>query len=341
MKIMYCGTLQWGTTSLARMEALQELRHSVYGFDKRRFIREWGFGKNLVDWAQQRLCIGPNIWNLQKQLVLEAEVYKPDLLWIDQGSEINRDTIQKIKRRTNTTCVHYTPDSIKAPGMLTRLLYNAIPSYDTCITTKAHEVDQYNSIGARAVLYSQKGFSPRIHRPTKILASEYKTYNVDIVFIGQYQSERAEYLASLAESLPYALKIWGRGWGRGKTGKVLSRLSAGWAHGDVYAKALSGAKVGLGFLNVKVGDKYTSRTFEIPACRCFMLAQRTYEQQEFFIEGKEAEYFSTIPEMLEKLDYYLKNLKKRKIIASNGYKRALHSGYTWKDRMRCILEDIF
>ena len=50
------------------------------------------------------------------------------------------------------------------------------------------------------------------------------------------------------------------------------------------------------------------RTFEIPASKGFMLHEKSEEVMDFFEEGKEAEYFSSPEEVLDKLKFYLRRM---------------------------------
>ena len=61
---------------------------------------------------------------------------------------------------------------------------------------------------------------------------------------------------------------------------------------------------------------------------------------ELFKEGSEAEYFRSKQELLEKINYYLKNTKKREKIAVAGYKRLIKDGHEVTDRVKEVLENI-
>jgi spore maturation protein CgeB len=118
-------------------------------------------------------------------------------------------------------------------------------------------------------------------------------------------------------------------------------LARSWQGGEVYendyARALTGSNIGLGFLRKACPDQHTTRTFEIPACGSLLLADRTEEHQEFFEEGKEAEFFASCDELLDKVQFYCSNGSARKRVAEGGHRRCIKGTYAYVHRLSAAL----
>lgn len=77
---------------------------------------------------------------------------------------------------------------------------------------------------------------------------------------------------------------------------------------------------------------------EIPGCGGFMMAERTKEHQSLFEEDKEAVFFSSNEELLDKCRYYLLHEEERARIAAAGHQRCISSGYSNEVGIRNMLE---
>ena len=84
-------------------------------------------------------------------------------------------------------------------------------------------------------------------------------------------------------------------------------------------------------------DLHTSRSVDIPACGAFMLAERTIDHKNLFIEGKEAEFFGDEKELETKIKFYLKNDEKRKDIARKAYNKCRSSDYSHTKKIKEII----
>jgi hypothetical protein len=338
MRLMYVGTLEWGCTSLQRYEALRALARHAYAVDLRAFQGEY-LQRTAIRRVQMRFGIGRFKRRLGDELVREALRYRPDLIWVDQGNCVPADAIRAAKARTGALAVHYTADSVTGRGWGAWGFADAIKQYDVCITTKPHECDLWRNLGARAVVLSRgQGYDPSVHRPVDLAGADEEKYSCDIVFVGQRMTARARSICALVDEVKCTLKLYGRHWDRGDTGRRLAPYAGGWLFGDEYAKALSGAKICLAFLNREAGDTSTTRSVEIGACGGFMLGERTPAHAEMFKEGEEAEFFGSDEELIAKVAFYLRNEDARLRIARAGSRKVASLRLTWGDLMEECVE---
>jgi spore maturation protein CgeB len=107
---------------------------------------------------------------------------------------------------------------------------------------------------------------------------------------------------------------------------------------EAYPRVVNATRINLGFLRKANRDQQTTRSIEIPACRGFMLAERTKEHRRLFREGIEAEFFEGFDELLAKCRHYLVQEDERRRIAENGHRRCIFGGYSYEGRLLSVLE---
>ncbi len=361
MKILFVGQLGEGQTTRMRMQVLAELGHEIIPINSQN-------GWNVVPYAvrriQQKLARGPVISKLNADLLALAKQHKPDLLWGEKQEYLFPNTLRQIQS-AGTRLLHFTPDPyFTLSWKRTPLMDEGMTIFDYVVTSKRYELDEYSRI-CRQVIYIPLGFAEAVHRPISPRdATQRRSFNSDVGFLGGWEPRREELLEAIAQT-DCDLKIWGYAWDHLADGKWTPRrwarlkslagrdsfrihkndwlakaLQGNEVYGDDYAYALSGARISVGFLRHVCPDQHTTRTFEIPACGSMMIADRTEEHQEYFEEGKEAEFFSSEEELVGKVQFYLSNETAREKIALNGYQRCFDSGYSYRNRVSQVLAQL-
>jgi spore maturation protein CgeB len=355
MKILFAGQLSGGQTSLMRMRAFERLGHTVHGVDT---MEPWTRTSWLKRQAQRRLECGPVVDEVNRSVLEAARAFRPDLLWAEKQEFLRAETLAEM-RNLGARLVHFTPDPyFTLAWKRTRLMDDSIRAFDVLVYSKSYERCDYEAL-ARPLIYVPLGYCDEVHRP---LASDDQRWSCSVASLGGWEPHRQLLLHAIAAS-GVDVKIWGFHWeflcdGRWTPRRhVILRQEAGPArfsfqydeviarayqggevYGDDYARALTGARIGIGFLRRVCPEQHTSRSFEIPACGSMLLAERTNEHQQFFIEGKEAEFFASEEELLHKIRFYRANEASRRRIAESGYKRCVDGQYAYVHRLRAVLD---
>lgn len=268
--------------------------------------------------------------------VLSACASKPEMIFVVQSIWLSPKTIQEIKARYTPVLINYATDDPFNRNVSTSDIVHSIPFYDFYITTKRRTISDIVSAGAKNVIFVPFGYEPALHFPEKPTSvDEVARYSSEVCFIGAADKDRISLFSKMLSKKPAQLHLYGGYWERYPK---FRRIYRGMALGREYRLATSAAKISLGLVRHANRDGHSMRTFEIPACGGFLLAERTEEHLELFEEDKEAIYFSSDEELLDKIAFYLANDRSREAISLAGLKRARTSAYTYTDRLREILQ---
>jgi len=340
MKIVIVGHFHPNTRSYQRKRALRELGHEVIECPS--VPKSWELDHKPPLWSRVLTKVGfpPDLTRANKTILLEVERHHPEILWIDKGNTVWPRTLQAAKKLSPTTqFVSFSDDDMFAPINRSIFYTRGLKYYDYVFTTRRCNcnADELPSLGAKRVMFVNKAYDIHTHRPVPVSSDDIEAFGGDVGFIGSYERERADSLLYLARN-GVSVRVWGTlGWHK-LSGLHPNLIIEGRPLlGEDYIKGLCATRINLGFLRKMQRDLHTSRTFEIPACGAFMLAERTDEHLRLFEEGKEAAYFGSNKELLKKVGYYLDHEEERRAIASAGRKRCLNSRYSLHERVEDIL----
>ena len=294
--------------------------------------------KSFFEKFLEKIKLPIDINSQNKKIISFCKKNKVDFLFIVKGNHIWPKTLRAIKNQ-NIKIISWTQDDMYLTHNRSWYYTFGLKYYDLIVTQKSYNLksNELPSLGAKNILFQNKSYLPRIHKP--YFNCKISKYNYDVLFIGSAENERFNSMCFLANN-GISVNVFGSGWDKASyINNKPKNLNLNFKNilNQDYAEAISCSRITLCFLRKINRDLQTSRTVEIPACGGFMLAERTDEQLELFEEGLEAEYFSTDIELLEKVKFYLKNDKKRFEIAKNGRQKCISSGYDYQNRAREII----
>ena len=332
-RILYTGRLNAWTTTEARMRALAELGHTVVPLDSLPYL--WR-GPKLLAKVQIHLLFGPNIVAYNRAFARAVERERPDLVWVDSGLYVWPRTLRRVRRMTSAPILHYHSDNIEFQRRKHRLYLSGLRQYDVNVTTIEHNIPLLRQMGSPKVVQGEFGYDPALHRPTRLTDADRIRYGSDLTFIGHWEPSTENLVLALLDG-GFQVRRWGYGWYQARDRRLRAATAI---YGEEYVKALAAAKICLCFLSKWNRNLSAGRTFEIPAIGGFFLAERTKDHESYYIEGQEAEFFEGQNELLTKACTYLADAERREEIARAGHARCMASGYSHKDRVRQILEQV-
>ena len=346
MKIVYVGEMLPGATAAMRRDAIIELGHGVVSIDTAPHRGYTIARRTIARRAWARYVDVPYLRRRIRSLLFEALAReRHDMVYVDKGIFIEEEWLRELRaRHPGIVLAHFNPDDPFAPSAARtwHCFLKAIPQYDVHFVPRRQNVLEYENVGARRVVFQlpSRGFDPRIHHPLSASEGDVRRFKSDVCFVGGLEEERKRSIQRLlGAGIP--ITVWGEGWAKALSSWPHAIVRSPVYHHD-YGKAVAGSELCIGFLRKANRDGHTSRSIEIPACGSLLLAERTPDHCELFEEGREAEFFDSDEELIDKARYYLGHEQVRRRVASAGRERCLRAGYDYmslmKERIRISME---
>ncbi|MBF0183226.1 MAG: glycosyltransferase family 1 protein [Magnetococcales bacterium] len=323
----------------AWVKALNDLGVKTTLFDAHRYTLPGLLGR-----VERRLLWGPGIRRLQEQLLKQVAEQRPDCLLLYQGHAFPAEMITALKKFTFVVGYHNDdPFGSRRRMLRYRHLLPALPHYHGYHFYRTVNVDEALACGVARAALLLPGYIPWLDYPRTLTSEQQKQWGCDVIFAGHWENDQRSACLIQVARQQINLRLYGgeRYWRPHLPQSVYQQIGpALHLSTEAYRLALSAAKIGLCFVSKHNRDLYTRRTFEIPACGLFLLAERNPWMQEHFQEGKEADFFSSPDELVEKIIFYLHNDSLRLRIAAAGRQRLQADGHDLYSRMRQWLHEV-
>ena len=325
-------------------------------YDKKRakcveYLQLKALGHEIIFMPYDRILeIGKKRFNVELLELIKKE--KPDLFFtVMFTDELEYQTLDAIKEVV-PSLAWFSDDHWRLEN------YSRFyaPHFTNVVTTWSKAGEEYAHYGIHNVIRSQWSASSQVYHPIDI------PKDIDVSFVGTKNPHRERIIEQLKKD-GIDVFVRGAGWGTPHLTfeemiKVFSRSRIN-LNLNPPSSALSFKSVTQIFMrrrrNMIVPDFHwpsnfrsyfrkkmpmiKARPFEISACGGFCISGLADDMEAYYVADKEMVYYHTIPELTEKIRFYLAHSAEREAIAKAGYERTVKE-HTYEQRFKAIFAEM-
>ncbi len=335
---LYGGSLPVGRYAAT---ALRDLGHTVDVFEAPAFYSAFSALRMLRVTSDRQEALEHSFLQVISQAIrARVEVFEPDLVLCLAQAPVSRQLLKTLARDKVTTAMWFVEDYRVFP------YWRAVaPLYDFFfVIQKEPFFEKLAAAGARAA-YLPLAALPSFHRPLgeeELSVAERRHYGSAVSFMGAGYPNRRRAFRQLSH---LDFKIWGSDWNGEVSLAPFLQDGGARIEPEQAIKIFNASAINLNLHSsvqakelVPAGDFVNPRTFEIACCGAFQLVDRRGLLPELFREDELAT-FTSMPELLDAIPYYLARPDERRELAMRGRARVL-AEHTYQHRMAALVEEI-
>lgn len=274
----------------------------------------------------------------QADLLKVCRVLQPDIFLTVKGMALSAELLRDIRRTGARTVMYYPDVSFDHAGVS----QDSFSEYDLFVTTKLFHIRYLEDLlGNSRVAHVPHGYSS-IHSAVADNISG-QNFAADVIHAGNHSLFKQTWLEAASSALPaVSFRLVGNRWSiNAGHGALAAADMPGERIGVAYAEAIQSARINVA---IHMGptasgwqDMVSTRTFEIPACRGFMLHIDNDEVRELFEAGVEIDVFRSREELVDKIQFYLSRPDLRARMVERAFNRCVPA-YSYRTRAQQIVQ---
>lgn len=319
--MVFAGDFWDGASGAGLAEGFRRCGWAVQEVDRAKFALPRT--RSLVSRIASRLTANETAHAFREAVFRECSVLKPDVLLTIKGAGLDIATLRRLRVMRIPAVIFYPDVNFDHP----HVSVDSFAEYELFVTTKSFQVEYLSDLlGADRVAYVPHGYVDGTHTP--LFGPGDVPNSFDIFYAGNHSADKQVWLERLAEGVPEAsIGIVGNRWEQAAGGPLHRAAFLGERLAVAYAQSIQQARI-----NVAVhfgaapngwADLVSTRTFEIPACKGFMLHIDNAEVREFFDVGTEIDTFASAEELCDKVRFYLDRPELRAAMIERAYERCV------------------
>ncbi|MUM78252.1 glycosyltransferase [Pseudodesulfovibrio sp. F-1] len=339
LRILVILPLYGGSLPIGRYvsKALKDLGHLVETFEAPDFNSAYDSLRKLRVTADRLDYLQNSFLNVVSQSVLaKVETFEPDLVLAMAQAPLNHQALKRLRRDGVTTAMWFVEDH-----RLFTYWKSFAPFYDIfAVIQKEPFLSDLEAIGQPNVLYLPLAALPDFHRPIDLDPVELRKFGSDVSFMGAGYPNRRTAFRQLVH---LNFKLWGTDWEGDHVLEPLVQMRGARVSPEDCVKIFNATRVNLNLHSsiqaeelVTKGDFVNPRTYELAACGAFQLVDARTLLDEAFADDELAT-FTSMDDLLAKLDHFLAHPDQCRAFAERGRARALKD-HTYHSRMQALLD---
>lgn len=287
-----------------------------------------------VQWIDQRLMhimqigyekFAPNRLTPQERWLLKVyKEFRPEMM-IAVTHAVSESTLLTLRK---SGCINIawwgdTAANMRNQGLLCY-------GWDHIFIKDRYAVFKLQTLGLNAS-FLPEAMNPMWHKPC------YSKINDDVVFAGNTYEYRHFLIRRLLDSGCSSIKQYGNRPPRWADPRLTDLFQHKFIVKEEKSRIFGEALACINSTSMTEGNSINCRTFEIAGAGGFQIMEYRQAIEDCFEPGNEIETFSSVEELLEKLDRYKKDQGAAMVIRENAQKRALNE-HTYQHRLEYILK---
>ena len=338
MKVLLAGKFHAESTPCDLEDAFITLHHQVIRFEfeqpsisSKPFLNKVYKVKNTLSALYKKTGFYEN--QRIKKLKTILSRYTIDFILVNRDFFTPKQ-IQFIKTQTKAPIAFWFTDHI---GRLDKMMFLNAP-YDFLFFKEPFIAKVFQKQFNKNAFYLPEACNPKNHKKIPLSEEDKQKYNCDLTVDGSLHPSRIRIFQQLKN---YDVKIWGYPpplWANISGLKPM--IQNEFVSGQERCKAYLGSKIVINNFYPSEIIGVNGRLFEAGGIGAFQIASWRKGLTQFYEIDNEIVIFKTIPELKEKINFYLKNDTERQHISEKAYQRT-HEEHTFAHRLQLMLDTVF